>query len=110
MIEDQAGHQGEIGESFLQTLERAIHDNTHYKSGKDAFGGENYPYVAPRHLLMFGRLWLTNAIDRAFQDSNALKDLSIFKLERTAQILEDAAKRCRELDKLIEEEKKKEKK
>ncbi|NQU83229.1 MAG: hypothetical protein HQ536_00810 [Parcubacteria group bacterium] len=95
---------GEVGESFLDTFERAIHDNTQYKHGRDAFDKDNYPHLAPRHLLMFGRLWLTTAIDCAFQDSSARKDLSKFKLEKTAQILEDVAKQCRELDRLIKTE------
>jgi len=102
--------EAEVGDDayyFLQTLEKALHDNTKYKHGKDAFGKDNYPHIAPHILLIFGRNWVKIALERAAEDSDALKDISMFKLDRIAQGLEEAAKRCRELDRLIKKDKEK---
>lgn len=90
---------GEAGDCFLEELEGVIHKNTRFKHGKDAFWKENYPHIAPHHLLHFGLNWMAIAIGRAENNAKACEDLKCFKLENIARHLEDLAKRLRKLAK-----------
>lgn len=77
MIEEPLGWpNGEAGDCFLDKIEGAIDQHTRYKHGKDAFWSENYPYIAPHHLAVFGFNWLAMALYRATKDSKARKDLN----------------------------------
>ncbi len=64
MIEEPLGWpNGDAGDCFLHDLEKAIHEYTHYKHGKDAFGyGGNYPHVDAHILSMFGMKWVRDAL------------------------------------------------
>jgi len=76
LVEEPLGWpNGDAGDGFLYTLEHAIHEHTDYKSGKDAFWKENFPHIAPHHLLSFGMLWIELALSRVATDDNAARDL-----------------------------------
>jgi|GEM_PF-1726254 len=87
LVEEPLGWpNGDAGDGFLYTLEHAIHEHTDYKSGKNAFWEENFPHIAPHHLLTFGMLWIELALSRVATDDNAARDLWYFD-KYTARLL-----------------------
>lgn len=65
IIEEPLGWpNGDAGDGFVYALEEAIHENTNYKHGKDAFWEENYPNLSWHHLTSFGLRWLVAGISR----------------------------------------------
>ena len=100
IIEEPLGWpNGEAGECFIETAEAAITAYTAYKSGKQVFWEQNYPYIAPHHLLSFGAAWLELAIKRVESDPEDFKDLQFVDLAYLARLLGTFAERLQELDK-----------
>lgn len=98
IIEEPLGWpNGEAGDIFVAELEQAIQKHTRFKHGKEAFWPENYPHISPRHLLFFGLNWMGVAISKAESIPEALVDVSPWCTEATAKVLEDLARRIRNL-------------
>ncbi len=63
VIEEPLGWpNGDAGDCFIHTLEAAIHKHTPFQHGKTAFGEENYPNLAPHHLVAFGLMFLEKGL------------------------------------------------
>ncbi|MDX1536074.1 MAG: hypothetical protein R3346_04950 [Candidatus Spechtbacterales bacterium] len=98
IIEEPLGWpNGDAGDGFVYSLESAIHQNTRFKDGKVAFYSENYPNIAPHHLINFGLRWIHQALNRASNSKDALQDIAHSPLEDIAEHLEQLAETCRDL-------------
>ena len=63
IIEEPLGWpNGEAGDIFLYTIEKAISENTDYKRGKKTFGERYFPHLPPHILRMFGKGWQNLAL------------------------------------------------
>lgn len=83
---------------ILAEIENAIHENTGYTSGVDAFYKENFMLVAPHNLLNFGLRWIHTALKLAENSKEALNQLLVYSLNETIpEHLDQFAARCREL-------------
>lgn len=62
MIEEPIGWpNGDAGDCFVSSLTGLIEEHAGYTHGSDLFGSENFPHIAPRHLLVTGTMWLLDA-------------------------------------------------
>lgn len=96
MVETPLGWpNGDAGGCAIDALERAVHQGTSYKNGKDLFWPHNWPNVSPNHLIEFGIHFMGTAIGRGERDEEARKDLRYVDFEHVAKWLETAALRFR---------------
>ncbi len=95
MVEEPLGWpNGDAGDCFVGTIETAIHENTDYKHGKDAFWEHNFPNIQPHLLIMFGAHWLELALNRLEADPAAKAEfLKWYKPSMTVKDLRQLARR-----------------
>ncbi len=94
IIEEPLGWpNGDAGDCFIQTLEAAIHEHTPYQHGKIAFGEENYPNLAPHHLVSFGLLFLEKGLLEITADKKERDGLDLPALVSRLRSLQKDAKK-----------------
>lgn len=105
IIEEPYGWpNGEVADFSLSAIERAIGEHTGFKHGRSLVGEENFPRLAPRHLMWHGLAWLTRVINRMEVEGPEIVEPSP-DLESLAGQLEVLAKRTRQLRVKHEEKK-----
>lgn len=97
IIEEPLGWpNGDAGDCFIHTLEAAIHEHTPLKHGKAAFGDENYPNLAPRHLVSFGLSFLERGLSGLLSDKQERDGLDLTALVKRLRTLQTQAKKPRQ--------------
>jgi len=86
------GTSGDTGDIFVHLLEQTINDHTHLKSGQLAFGDENFPHLAPHHLVSQGLHWLMLGIKGLQENPCEREKLHLSMLPHTLQGLVKNAK------------------
>lgn len=90
MFEEPLGWpNGDAGDCFLHDLEKAIHDGTHFKHGRDAFEhGGNWPRLQPHIKALFGSRWLAEALTFYMTRAAQGDENSAGKIDEIAAFLE----------------------
>lgn len=72
MIEEPIGWpNGDAGDCFTSSLMGLLEEHCGYKHGSDLVGKDNFPHVAPHHLLVTGAMWLLDAVNVTDNESSA---------------------------------------
>ena len=95
IIEEPLGWpNGDAGDCFVHALEAAIHEHTPYKHGKASFGDENYPNLAPHHLVSFGLSFLERGLAGLLSDKQERDGLDLTVLVNRLRSLQKQAKKA----------------
>lgn len=94
MIDEPLGWpNGDAGDCFVHELEKAVHDGTNFKHGRDAFGySGNWPRLSPHIKMLFGQKWVGEAIMSYMVRAAQGEEKSQGKLDEIAVWLETLLK------------------
>lgn len=69
MIEEPLGWpNGDAGDYFVGRFTGLLEEHAGYTHGRDLVGSENFPHIAPRHLLVTATLWLQAAVSASARE------------------------------------------